>query len=174
MILGIDISTSITAFTIIDLDGKIVLCEALRLEKLKSIFVKSSNVKKYIEKINKEYDIKAIYIEEPLMSFSSGMSSAKTITTLMRFNGIVSWICADIIGIDPQFISAATARKLYGVKLEKGKKAKQVVFESVLDREKDFTVELTAHGNPIPGSMDRSDSLVIARAGHSQWKQLKN
>lgn len=174
MILGIDISTTVTAFTILDEDGKIVLCEAVRLEKLKDMFVKAANIKKYVEKLDKEYDIKAIYVEEPLMSFSAGMSSAKTISTLMRFNGIVSWICCDIVGLDPQFISAATARKSYGVKLEKGRKTKEVVFEAVLDRESDFKVEYTAHGNPIPGSMDRSDSFIIAKAGYLQWKSLKN
>jgi len=174
MILGIDISTTTTAFTILDEDGKIVLCEAVRLEKIKDLFVKAANIKKYVENLEKTYKIKAIYIEEPLMSFSSGMSSAKTISTLMRFNGIVSWICYDIIGLHPQFISAATARKSYGVRPEKGRKAKEVVFEAVLDKEPDFKVELTAHGNPVPGSMDRSDSLIIAKAGYSQWKSLKS
>lgn len=174
MILGIDISTTITAFTILDEDGKIIMCEAVRLEKLKDLFVKASNIKKFVEDINKKYNIKAIFVEEPLMSFSAGMSSAKTISTLMRFNGIVSWICYDTIGLFPQFISAATARKMYGVKLEKGRKTKEVVFESVLDREPDFKVEYTAHGNPVPGSMDKSDSFIIAKAGYSQWKTLKN
>jgi hypothetical protein len=174
MILGIDISTTTTAFTILDEDGKIVLCEAVRLEKLKDIFVKAANIKKYVENLNKTHNIKAIYVEEPLMSFSAGMSSAKTISTLMRFNGIVSWICCDVVGLDPQFISAATARKMYGVKMEKGRKAKEVVFEAVLDRETDFKVEYTAHGNPIPGSMDRSDSFIIAKAGYLQWKSLKS
>ena len=174
MILGIDVSTTITAFTILDQDGKIVLCEAVRLEKLKDIFVKAANIKKFVEQLNKDYDIKAVYVEEPLMSFSTGMSSAKTISTLMRFNGIVSWICCDVIGLDPQFISAATARKMYGVKMEKGRKAKEVVFEAVVDREPDFKVELTAHQNPVPGSMDRSDSFIIAKAGYSLWKSLKS
>ena len=174
MILGIDISTTTTAFTILDEDGKIVLCEAVRLEKLKDIFVKAANIKKYVENLNKTYNIKAVYVEEPLMSFSAGMSSAKTISTLMRFNGIVSWICCDVIGLDPQFISAATARKMYGVKMEKGRKAKEVVFEAVLDKETDFKVEYTAHGNPVPGSMDKSDSFIIAKAGYSLWKSLKS
>jgi hypothetical protein len=133
MILGLDISTTTTASTVLDEDGKIVLCEAVRLEKLKDLFIKASNIKKYVENLNKTYDIKAVYVEEPLMSFSAGMSSAKTISTLMRFNGIVSWICCDVIGLDPQFISAGTARKMYGIKLEKGKKAKEVVFEAVLE-----------------------------------------
>jgi hypothetical protein len=174
MILGIDISTTTTAFTILDEDGKIVLCEAVRLEKLKDIFVKAANIKKYVENLNKTYNIKAVYVEEPLMSFSAGMSSAKTISTLMRFNGIVSWICCDVIGLDPQFISAATARKMYGVKMEKGRKAKEVVFEAVLDKETDFKVEYTAHGNPVPGSIDKSDSFIIAKAGYSLWKSLKS
>lgn len=174
MILGIDVSTTTTAFTILDENGKIVSCEAVRLEKLKDLFVKAANVKKYVEELDKKYNIKAVYIEEPLMSFSAGMSSAKTISTLMRFNGIVSWICYDTIGLIPQFISAATARKSYGVKIEKGRKAKEVVFECVLDKEPDFKVELTAHGNPVPGSMDRSDSFIIAKAGYLQWRSLKS
>jgi hypothetical protein len=45
MILGLDISTTITAFTVLNEDGKIVLCEAVRLEKLKDIFIKASNIK---------------------------------------------------------------------------------------------------------------------------------
>lgn len=174
MILGVDISTTITAFTILDEDGKIILCESVRLEKLKDIFIKSSKIKKFVERLDKDYDIKAVYIEEPLMSFQAGMSSAKTISTLMRFNGIVSWICADVIDIPPQFISAATARKMYGVKYVKGTKAKESVFATVVDREPDFKVEYTAHGNPAPGSMDKSDSFVIAKAGYSLWKSLKS
>ena len=174
MILGIDVSTTTTAFTLLNEDGKIVSCEALRLEKIKGLFDKAAAVKKYISAMNNEYDIGAVYIEEPLMSFQTGLSSAKTIATLMRFNGIVSFICSDIIGLIPEFISAATARKAYGVKFEKGVKAKETVFKEVLDREDDFDVEYTAHGNPVPGSMDRSDSLIIARAGYSQWKLLKS
>jgi len=174
MILGVDISTAVTAFTILDDDGKIVLCEALRLDKLKDVFAKAANIKKFVENLEKTYKITAVYIEEPLMSFQAGMSSAKTISTLMRFNGIVSWICCDVIGLDPHFISAATARKSYGVKMEKGIKAKQVVFLAVLDREPDFKVEYTTHGNPVPGSMDRSDSFIIAKAGYSLWKSLKS
>ena len=73
MILGLDISTTVTAFNVLNEDGKIVSCEAVRLEKLKDMFVKAANIKKYVENINKTYNIKAIYIEEPLMSFSAGM-----------------------------------------------------------------------------------------------------
>ena len=176
MILGIDISTAITAFTLLDDDGKIIICQALRLEKFKDIFSKADYIKKFVENLRKEYknDINNVYIEEPLMAFQSGMSSAKTIGTLMRFNGIVSWICADILEITPQFISAATARKSYGVKPIKGIKTKELVFKAVLDREPDFKIEYTAHGNPIPGSMDRSDSFIIAKAGYSLWKSQKN
>ena len=36
----------------------------------------------------------------------------------------------------------------------------------LLDNEPSFSVEYTKHGNPKPGSYDRADSLVIAKAGH--------
>jgi hypothetical protein len=40
MILGIDVSTSITGFAIVDNDGKIILSEACDLRKNKDFFVK--------------------------------------------------------------------------------------------------------------------------------------
>lgn len=174
MLLGIDISTTITAFTILDEDGKILLCESVRLEKIKDVFDKVKTIKKYLEKIKTSYKIEKVFIEESLLSFQGGASSAKTIATLTKFNGIVSWLCVDIFKNTPEFLSAATARKSYGVARIKGRKAKEVAFESVLDKEDGFSVEYTAHGNPVPGSKDRSDSLIIARAGYLKWKSLKS
>tara|TARA_R100000808_G_C2076927_1_gene102262 strand:- start:469 stop:693 length:225 start_codon:yes stop_codon:yes gene_type:complete len=71
----------------------------------------------------------------------------------------------------PEYLSAASARKLYGIKVPRGSKAKQVVLENVLDREDDFVIEYTKNGNPKPDTFDRADSLVIARAGYILWKE---
>ncbi len=103
----------------------------------------------------------------------SGRSSAKTISLLSRFNGIVSWLCYDIYNIEPEYVSAATARKRNGIKIPKGQKAKQVVLNYLLDNEPKFVIEYTRNGNPKPESYDRADSIIVARAGYSIEQERK-
>jgi hypothetical protein len=77
----------------------------------------------------------------------------------------VSWICYNIFGTEPEYFAATSARKLCGIKVPKGQKAKAVSLQFVVDNVPDFDVEYTRHGNPKAGYADRSDSYVIARAG---------
>ena len=166
MILGLDVSTSITGYTIVD-NGKIILNGAWDTRKYKNFFDKVVHVKGGLDKIRKEYGtrITAVYIEQSLQSFRSGFSSAKTLSTLSRFNGIVSWLVFDQYGIQPEYIAATSARKLCGIKVSRGQKAKQVVLNFLLDNEPSFVIEYTRNGNPKPESYDKADSIVIARAG---------
>ena len=166
MILGLDVSTSITGYTIVD-NGKIILNGAWDTRKYKNFFDKVVHVKDGLDKIRKEYGtrITAVYIEQSLQSFRSGFSSAKTLSTLSRFNGIVSWLVFDQYGIQPEYIAATSARKLCGIKVSRGQKAKQVVLNFLLDNEPSFVIEYTRNGNPKPESYDKADSIVIAKAG---------
>ena len=166
MILGLDVSTSITGYTIVD-NGKIILNGAWDTRKYKNFFDKVVHLKDGLDKIRKEYGtrITAVYIEQSLQSFRSGFSSAKTLSTLSRFNGIVSWLVFDQYGIQPEYIAATSARKLCGIKVSRGQKAKQVVLNFLLDNEPSFVIEYTRNGNPKPESYDKADSIVIARAG---------
>ena len=176
MILGLDISTSITGATVLDYNGKVLYCEAWDLRNKRyfpNLFSKVQRFKQVmgnLYQINK-YPIDSIFIEQSLMAFRPGFSSAKTILTLAKFNGILSYVCQQDFGVEPQYIGASTARKSCGIKIPKGEKAKDVVLQYVLDNEPNFVVEYTKHGNPKPGSYDRADSLIIARAGYNLWKQ---
>jgi len=176
VILGLDISTSITGATVLDYSGQVLYCEAWDLRSKKyfpNLFAKVQRFKQVmgnLYQINK-YPIDSIFIEQSLMAFRPGFSSAKTILTLAKFNGILSYVCQQDFGVEPQYIGASTARKSCGIKISKGEKAKDVVLQHVLDNEPNFVVEYTKHGNPKPGSYDRADSLIIARAGYNLWKQ---
>ena len=166
MILGLDVSTSITGYTLLDGD-KIVLNGAWDTRKYKDFFEKVVHVKDGLDKIRKEYGtrITAVYIEQSLQSFRSGFSSAKTLSTLSRFNGIVSWLVFDQYKIKPEYLAATSARKLCGIKVPRGQKAKQVVLKFLLDNEPAFVLEYTRNGNPKPECYDKADSMVIAKAG---------
>jgi len=170
MILGLDISTSITGFAIID-DGKLLEYGAVDLRKQKCLFDKSVLLRDKTRSLSSVYQFKHVFIEKPFAFFSSGGSSSKTMALLQRFNGMVSWIVYDQMGIRPSYISPARARKLCGIKIPKGQKAKLVVLEYLLKNEPTFKVEYTRYGNPKSGFYDKADSIVMARAGQEIVKK---
>ena len=164
MILGLDISTSITGYTILDYAGNIVACDHIDLRKEKDFFKKIRMVNAQLDEISGAYDIEKVYIEQSLQSFRSGFSSAQTLSLLSKINGIISWLCYNFFG-EPQYIAATSARKLCGIKVPKGQKAKAVSLQFVVDNVPGFEIQYTRHGNPKAGYTDRSDSYVIAKAG---------
>jgi Holliday junction resolvasome RuvABC endonuclease subunit len=176
MILGLDISTSITGFTVLTEDGHILHNEAIRLDskKLETMFQKAQVVKNRLQEIKDLYNIKDVYIEQSLNAFRPGLSSAQVILTLGKFNGIVSWICCELFGKEPNYIGASSARKKLDIKIEKGANAKEIVLKHVLALEPTFKVEYTKHGNPVAGTYDRADSYVIAKAGYILCQNQKN
>lgn len=187
MILGIDISTSITGFAVVA-EGQLVYYDSIDLRKYKNIFDKTIALKEKLLDIYEMYQcnnedsarlgsshfpIEHIYIEQSLHMFMGGKSSAKTLSTLTRFNGIVSWLVFELFEIRPEFIGASSARKQAGIKVPRGQKAKQVVLEHLLKTESAFNIEYTKHGNPKPESYDRADAIIIAKAGYALEKNSK-
>ena len=176
MILGLDISTSITGVTVLNEDGTVLHNEAINLtsKKLESILQKAEVVKKRLTELKYLYNINKIYIEQSLNAFRPGLSSANVILTLGKMNGVISWICYVVYGKEPEYIPVMTARKELGIKVERGANAKEVVLKHVLDTVIGFEVEYTAAGNPKAGAYDRADSYVIAKAGYLQCQRQKS
>jgi|TARA_Y100000296_G_scaffold21393_1_gene25345 Holliday junction resolvasome RuvABC endonuclease subunit len=178
MILGIDVSTSICGFSVVA-NNQILYYNHIDLRKHKGVIKKAQVLKDKIDDLFEayqcdgehakfgfaDYPIEHIYIEQPFTFFNSGGSSAKTMAILQKFNGVVSWIVYEMFDIEPQYVTAMEARKLCGIKVPRGHKAKQVVLEHLLDTEPAFSIEYTSHGNPKPESYDRADAIVIAKAG---------
>ena len=181
MIIGLDISTSITGITVLRDDGSIIVNEAWDLRKYKDFFKKAEYVEeqirwifqKFPHEINRYNWLDAIYIEQSLQSFRSGFSSAKTLSTLSRFNGLVSWLCYKHLNVKPEYLAATSARKKCGITVPRGVKAKQVVIKHVVDNVPDVLIEYTKHGNPKPHCYDKADSWVIAYAGWLDWQKKK-
>ena len=173
MILGLDISTSITGATVLDDDGAMIFnCawDTRNKNKFPSLYEKAEFIKTQLIHLEDKFYIEKIYIEQSLQTFRSGFSSAHTLSTLSRFNGIISWLCYDLFDIEPMMLAAASARKAVGVLIKRGDNAKEKVFQFVVDKEPSFLVEYTKHGNPRPGTFDKSDSYIIAKAGMINWK----
>jgi len=172
MILGLDVSTSITGASIIDKHGNLIYCKAWRTDKKGlSFYQKLDIVKENILFIKAQYPIEMVYVEEPLGMFAAGRSSAQVISKIQRFNGIVCWILRQIFNLDPQYINVSTARKKCGIKIKRGQNSKEIVLKHILENYKKFKAEYTKKGNPKKGTYDRADSLVIAKAGHYLFKE---
>ena len=173
MILGLDISTSITGFTVLD-EQTVIACDKLDLrnKKYTDFLDKSVAAKELMQDIKQKYPITHIFIEETL-NVLSGKSSAHIIMTLNRFNGIMSWQAYEVLGVKPQYISSRQARKMVGISIPKGSDAKQCVINFLLANEPQFKVEYSKFGNLVQGTSDRADSLVIAKAGYMLCKNPK-
>ena len=116
--LGLDISTSIIGVSLFE-NKKLKEMFHIDLTKTKCMFDKSKQYKEFIQNKISGIDIEKIYVEDTLQSFSRGLSSAKTLMTLARFNGIVSNITFEVTGIKPEFINVNVARKSLGIKIDK-------------------------------------------------------
>ena len=95
MILALDISTSISGYTILKEDGTVAEIGSWDLRNKNQwtdLFCKASKIKYELAIINKRFEIKNVFIEPALNMFMMGKSSAHTISTLIKFNGIISWI----------------------------------------------------------------------------------
>ena len=176
MILGLDISTSITGFCILDVNGEIIRAEAWDMRnknKHENIFKKAAYIKEGLYEIRAQYPIEKIFIEKPFMFFGSGGSSAKTMAILQKFNGIISWLCYDIFEKIPIYLTAQQARKLNEITITRGKDTKKQVVQWLLNKEPSFKIELTPKRNPKPKYFDIADAVVIAKAGQLSLKKVQ-
>ena len=134
-------------------------------KQLLKIFSDKSMIQMTLDRILKFSTIEKIYIEQPLHMFMKGKSSAKTLSALMTFNGVVSWLVYEMFEIEPKYLAATSARKHCGIKVKRGEKSKEVVLQHLLDNEPAFKISYTKYGNPKAESYDQADAIVIAKAG---------
>ena len=112
-ILGLDVSTKTIGIALFDEDGK--LWELTHVtpqvkpkpdNKLEELFRKVDIFERYLTKYI-ELDIDRVVIEEPLLS----SNNVYTVATLLRFNGMISKVTEEVLGVIPEFISSNDARR---------------------------------------------------------------
>ena len=166
MILGIDNSTSKIGYSVIDYSTNLIECQLIKLKSSDSLEARADLFFSIISQVEKKYDIKHVFIEQPFVAFSGGKTTANTMAKLQRFNGMCCYCVRLLFGFPATLIQANKARGLIGLKIKRGEKTKLKVIEWAQEKyPKDFIVEYTRHGNPKPGTDDKADSIVIANAG---------
>lgn len=124
IILGLDISTSCIGLTLasVDDDKRVVplqithfkLRTASKIKGIEALFLKTSYFEEVLENyrdisnyVGGNLKIDKVIIEEPLVS----SNNSETVSTLLRFNGMISLSVYHILGVIPYFISSYDARK---------------------------------------------------------------
>jgi hypothetical protein len=174
--LGLDISTACIGWCTLGPEGRLAAMGYIPLSKLSGPFQKAQRASDELAMLHLRHDIGKVFIEENLQAFRPGLSSAKTLLTLARFNGIVSYLTYQQFDFEPEYVNVNAARKSVGLKIIRkskgGAPAKEQVQEWV-SKQIDFkwpTKELKSgprKGMVIlePGCYDAADAYVIARAG---------
>ena len=170
MILGIDASSVMIGYCVLSDTGEYVAIGHLDLHKYDNLYEKLTAFSELFKSLCSSYDIRVVAIEEPALMFQKS-STAHIMALLQRWNG---FICSNIFSISgkiPLGFSAATARKMSGMKIPKGVKGKKTK-EYILSFVKEMRIIPNEHwvykktGTPKDYHFDECDALIIAKAGY--------
>ena len=173
-VIGLDISTSVVGFSALTPSGALVELDHVDLKKLKSPWQKSNHVAEFLRGKQNKYLIKQVYIEQNLSKFRPGLSSAKVLMILARFNGMVSLIAYQIFGIEPVYVNFSEARNHLGIKLNRKSNidVKDQILSSVSTMISWTWKTKTLKSGKRKGltifdpcCYDQADAWVVARAG---------
>ena len=131
MILGLDVSTSRIGWAVINDKQELIDSNFYKTDRKKGLEERAVDLKENVlDPIIALHDIDEIRIEEPFMMFSGGKTTARTMSSLQRFNGMVSLVAHQLLGKPPTLVGATTARSRCGIKVPRGTKAKQMVMQA--------------------------------------------
>lgn len=173
MILGLDISTSIIGVSGLDSnERKLHKLSYINLKDGKSLFEKAMIFKDEMKRL--PLTVSSIAIEEPLVMYKSGFSSAQVLSKLSMFNGMCSIIAAETFGVEPIYYNVSTARKLAypTIKFPKGDDRKQIVWDHVNQEFPDVEWFYGPRsGKLIKQCYDMADACIIALAHYENMRK---
>ena len=194
-VLGLDVSTKTIGIALFEGDGKLLELTHItpRIKpkpetKLEELFKKVDAFEKLITRYI-ELDIERVIIEEPLL----GSNNVYTISTLLKFNGMISKVVSEVLNVIPDFVSSYDARAYsfpelmevrevnkkgepYSEKEIKKKKPvlfggypwdvdkKNVILEKVADLEPQIVWEYTKNNTLKKENFDMTDAYTCVRA----------
>ena len=135
--LGLDVSTSITGYCMMDSDAppghRLIEADGIIISHVKDTYTKGRVVRDQFRELLDMYKVDVIAVEESLQAFRRGLSSAKTLSTLARFNGIVCFIAQDEFEKETNLLNVVAARKSVGLKIDRKNKKENPIKAQVLE-----------------------------------------
>lgn len=175
VLIGLDISTSCTGIAVLHRDtGDLIYMSHENMAskvKFPTFWDKVNHMRKvFVDMHDPTWDVKGVAVEENMKRFTPGFSSADTILTLAKFNGILSYIMMLEYSVSPLNINVRSARSKLGIKIDfkdKSKTTKQKVLDHVVALHPDFPWvyrEVKGVKSMTKINEDRCDAYVIAAA----------
>jgi len=173
MVLALDISTTCTGWAVFSKEGTYVKSGFIKLNKIKDFYEKCKKVQDALFKLVLLYSIDLVVVEENLQAFRPGLSSAKTLMTLARFNGIIRWMCHADIKCSVLTYNVNSDRKAVGLKIDRksAKTTKEQVLEWVTPQVDISWPTKVLKSGPNKGkirlcdeSYDMADAFVVGKA----------
>jgi len=180
LVLGLDVSTKCIGISLFNTKGGLLelthispKVKPLPATKTEELMKKADIFGVFIDKYV-GMNIKHIVIEEPLLR----SNNVNTVGTLLRFNGMITKICYDKLGVVPEYVSTYEARKnafpelmqlnakgnntvLFGG-YDKDVDKKQVIWDKVNSRESNITWLKDKNGELKKENFDMSDAYTVA------------
>jgi len=163
-----------------DNNGSIIDIDYIDLKKLSTLWEKADAVASAVNDLvaGNGAHVDAVFVEENLQVFRRGLSSARTLMTLAKFNGIICYVMRQNFNVDPVSINVNEARKSVGLKIISKKNGGAPTKEQVIQW---TTAELsetkfswptkTLKSGPrqgqtilLPECADMADAYVVCRA----------
>ena len=184
LVLGLDISTSVTGYCLIDTElpprDCLIKFDGIHLSKYKCIYEKADHVQSHLQMIKNEYNVEKVCVEEALQTFRRGLSSAKTLSSLMRFNGVLCYLSHKTFDVPIELVNVLRARSSLGIKIDRKSEisTKDQVFNWVKENSHFKTLEWpmkTMKSGPRKGitvhdksCYDIADACVMSLYGKAQ------
>ena len=166
--LGLDISSSKIGIALLDKE-KVVISDVLKFKSNLSLEERAVQFERRMREIDAHHVVYDVYVEQPAIMFRGGKTTAFTMATLQRFNGMCCYVLNQIFEMEASLVNPNSARSVLGIKVPRkfpGKEKKKAIIENISERfGEQFQYNLTRQGNPQPGTDDRADALVVALAG---------
>jgi len=180
-LLGLDVSTKTIGISLFNNKGELLELTHISPKakpepksKTEELVKKADLFFDFIQKY-KKLGVKYVVIEEPLLR----SNNVNTVGTLLRFNGMVTKICYDVLGVVPEYVSTYEARKnafpslmqpnssgklvLFGG-LPKDIDKKKIVWDLVSKREPEINWLLDKKGQLKKENYDMSDAYTVMLA----------
>jgi hypothetical protein len=134
-LLGLDVSTSCTGICLTDENEQLVVLDAVKLTSttIPNMWSKADRCIEEIKNIVGNRPVSKIFVEANAKMFTGGFSSADTLFTLAKFNGLISYLSYKAFNAEVYDINVTSARKAIGFKNTQADKrpVKEKVFDFV-------------------------------------------
>lgn len=179
-ILGLDISTSVVGFAVVESDDmSLIEIGHIDLKKiLGGLYRKAEIVADKAEQLLLHHGVGVVYVEEPVMRFTPGMSSAQTISMLLKFNAMVSFAIHlqrhEVIHVTPGDARRTCGLVMTTKKKSGGKSQKEQVYDQLTAKGgllQFLPWPMTKTNKPKPENYDRADAYVVAYHGAKESRK---